>query len=600
MRLMIVESPNKVRKISEYLGSEWKVAASVGHIRDLPAKEMGVVPPYFKPTYVVSHEKKKVVSRLKALCRDASEVYLATDPDREGEAIAWHLAEELNLKNPIRVSFGEITKDAIKKALQSPGKIDSNLVSAQEGRRVLDRIVGYTISPILSELAMTPLSAGRVQSPAVKLVVLREREIEKFRKRTFFLPQADLGDGLILSLSPKNWCEDGKHIFEKEMAEKIIEHNNLVILGNETKDQESKAPAPFTTSGLVQAASKYLKFSTKDTMKLAQSLFEAGLITYHRTDNPNFSDDGYEKVASFAREKGLPVNSIREKWPAKEGAQEGHEAIRPSSIELEQVAIGENENALYTLIRERTLASTIERAIDTVITITAETESLVAVDQYTQKALYQATAKSEKRAGWRNIFSIEKPTRPNKTISSSLTPGDKVTPEMTIEVKTTEPPKRFTEGELVSALEKLGIGRPSTYGSIIENIKKRGYIEEKKRGKGKGYISPSTVGCQLVDSLAPMSFMNFDFTKTLELHLDGIAEGKTRYLDLVKALHDNIESEKAKVSISPLIPVAACPKCGAQLKQLFSKKNKSHFWVHVEETDNCSQFISDKENKPVG
>lgn len=600
MRLMIVESPNKIKKISEYLGQGWKVAASVGHIRDLPDKEMGVKPPDFKPTYVVSHEKKKVVAKLKALCKEANEVYLATDPDREGEAIAWHLAQELRLKSPKRVTFNKITKAALEKAIENAGEIDYKLVAAQEGRRVLDRIIGYTISPILSQQAMCALSAGRVQSPSLKLVVLREREIEKFRKRNFFLPMAEIGEDVELALSPKGWCEDDKHIFDRDVAEKIAAHNDLILLSNEQEDKEVRPPAPFTTSSLVQAASKYLKFSTSETMKIAQRLFEAGLITYHRTDSPNLSDEGHEEIASFARETGHEVSETKLTWASKEGAQEGHEAIRPAMIQETGDSLSGKEASLFQLIRERAIASTLVPAIDRVITISAESAETISVGEYKGKTLYRATAKSEQRAGWREVLTLEKPARPDKVITCNVTPGESITASMQIQQKTTEPPKRFTEGELVKALEKLGIGRPSTYGSIIENIKRRGYIEEQKRGKGKGLLSPTEKGMTLVDGLAELSFMNLDFTRTIEGHLDQVATGKTRYLELVKALYQNIEDEKGKVAIaSPLIPVSACPSCGMQLKQLFSKKNNSHFWVHIEDNDSCQKFISDQDGAPA-
>ena len=599
MKLMIVESPNKVKKISAYLGAGWKVAASVGHIRDLPEKDMGLEPPSFKPTYVVSRDKKKVVAGLRALCAKADEVFLATDPDREGEAIAWHLAQELRLKKPRRVTFSEITHEAIQKALKNPREIDYKLVSAQEARRCTDRVCGWVISPILSRQAMVPLSAGRVQSPTLKLIVMRERDIMDFVPRAFFQPEANVADGITLSLVSKGWCEDGKHIFDREIADTIAAHTDLVITANHRAEKTARPPAPFTTSTLVQAASKVLKLGTQETMQLAQKLFEEGLITYHRTDSPNLSEDGHAKIAAFAQATGLPVASARMAFSSADGAQEGHEAIRPAQIERETSGLGDKAQVLYQLIRERALASVLEPAVDVVSTLAAETDAPLNAGGLNRTAVYQATARMEASAGWRTVLTLEKPPRPDTRLDCALEPGTQVSVTIEVAEKRTESPKRFTEGELVKALEKLGIGRPSTYGSIIENIKKRGYIEEKRSGKGRGQLVPTETGFKLVDALADMTFMNLDFTRKLEGHLDQIARGKARFEELMAAFYGNIETEKGRVKFPvPLIPVTACPDCGAALKRLYSKKTESYFWVHIEDTTGCSQYLRDNDGMP--
>lgn len=601
MKLMIVESPNKIKKISKILGSDWKVAASVGHIRDLPEKELGVSPPEFKPKYVVSSEKKKVVSNLRNQIRNCSEVYLATDPDREGEAIAWHLKDALQIENPYRVTFNEITKQAIHKAIDNRRKIDMNLVAAQEARRVLDRIVGYEISPLLSNQAGIPLSAGRVQSPAVKLTVLREQQINQFCAQNFYTVEASIGGNLKAQLDAKNWCEDGKHIFEKDIADNIAANvDTLIVSDIKEEGKEVKPRVPLTTSTLQQVSSKVFKLTPADTMKVAQSLFEQGVITYHRTDSPNLSAEGFLLVKEYLTEQNYQTQEKQLTWKTKENAQEAHEAIRPTDIKLAEAGKTEKEKQVYSLIRERTLASTMLPAIDSTTKITLTANKELSIKEYNNTPSFIISGKIEKYPGWREICNVEPAKITNKTITQNFNLGEEFETSTKVINKKTEPPQRFTEATLIQALERLGIGRPSTYASILQNIENRKYIKKFKPKDDK--VCPTQTGEKIVGSLDFMTFMNLDFTKILEEKLDDIAKGEGSYKKLVQWVHNNIQDESSDIKIESLVETEKCPSCSKPIKRLQSTKNKKqYFWVHIEESDaeNCVRFINDNEKKPV-
>jgi DNA topoisomerase I len=601
MKLMIVESPNKVKKIQGYLGDGWKVAASVGHIRDLPDNEMGVEAPDFKPKYVVTSDKKKVVNNLKKHASNADEIYLATDPDREGEAIAFHLKVCLGVSNPKRVIFSEITKPAISKAIQNAGAIDDDLVAAQESRRVLDRIVGYHLSPLLSQQSGIPLSAGRVQSPAVKLTVLRERDIRQFRKRNFFSVEIKTPNGLTAILDPKGWCDNDKHIFDKSIAEAIAKATSVFVSKSLTEDKDIKPRAPFTTSTLQQIASSVLKFTPANTMKYAQALFEQGAITYHRTDSPNFSEDGFNQVKLYLDSSGKDTQEQQIKWSSKDSAQEAHEAIRPTSIDDEIYGDTEAQRKLYQLIRERTLSSVMPPATDVVTTIEFTTSDDIEVSDTISQAKFKVSGKVEKYAGWRSICEIEKPGSSNSVLPVTVEEGEEYEIETNILTKSTEPPSRFTEATLIKALEKLGIGRPSTYASIMENIKKRGYIDiGDGKNKKDNKIRPTETGELVVDSLDSMTFMNLDYTRILEDHLDKIAAGKSNYFQLVRSVYDTIIKESKKVKIKSLVETAPCPQCNEDVKRLKSKKKGvGYFWVHLIDDHDCEDFLNDDEGVPI-
>lgn len=342
-KLLILESPGKVKKVQEILGSGWKVAASVGHVRDLPVKEMGVAAPDFKPQYLPTDRGKEVLSRLAGLAKNAEEVFLATDPDREGEAIAWHLQDALKLKNAKRVTYAEITESAIRAALSVPRSIDMALVAAQEGRRVLDRLCGYLVSGPLSNAAGEKLSAGRVQSPAIRLVVEREREIKVFASTTHYGVELtfenvdNITDGWKASWVVKPWIEDGQeYLLNKSLAEKTAALRTLDVLDCTESESRTAPPAPFTTSTLQQSASSSLKFTPKQTMQLAQRLYEQGAITYMRTDSPNLSQEAVQSIRAFCESQSWPLVETPRQWKSKEGAQEAHEAVRPTHIEVEE------------------------------------------------------------------------------------------------------------------------------------------------------------------------------------------------------------------------------------------------------------------------
>lgn len=597
MKLLIVESPNKIKKIKGYLGDGWNVAASVGHIRDLPTNEFGFEPPEFRPSYVINEDKKKVVSNLKKLASDASEVYLATDPDREGEAIAWHLKVVLGLKTYKRVTFDEITKSAIQKALNSPRSIDDHLVHAQEARRVADRIVGYLISPILSQQANIPMSAGRVQSPTVKLIVLREREIQAFTKKPFYSVKATLPNGLNVELVVKEWAADGKHIFDREIAEAIAAITQVKITSIETLPKEVKPRAPFTTSTLQQVASSLLKFPLAKTMELAQSLFESGFISYHRTDSPNLSAEAFTAFTEFAASQNMPARLQQLIFPAKEAAQEAHEAIRPTDISIESAGANDAERKLYNLIRERALASCLENAVDDVTTIEACSLEPINAGGRVSHAKLTAAGKIEKRAGWRSVCTIEGASSEDSFLPPGLKSQETYNASAKVVEKFTEPPQRFTEATLLKALEKLGIGRPSTYAQIVGNITKRQYIEIVKIKKEAKFV-PTPLGFALIDALSCMTFMNLDYTRKLEEQLDEIAQGKGRYLTSIASVYDSVLNESKQIKTASQISTKPCPKCGQPLKQIH-KQGKDPFWVHINESSECFKFIKDANGSPI-
>jgi len=350
MNLLIVESPGKTKKVQDFLkdfqGSEWLVKASFGHIRDLPKKEMGVDTENFKPKYVPTDKGKSVIKQLSELAKKADSIYLATDPDREGEAIAWHLLDALKgpiAKKPVkRVTYTEITEKAVCEAVSQPRDIDMNLVAAQEGRRVLDRLVGYTVSPILSQSAGGNLSAGRVQSPALRLVVERERKIKDFKViqhygvELFFDYKELVSDGWKAVWLPKQgWLEPNQEYFLDQItATKIAALTSLKVVDCLDTENKTSPPAPFTTSSLQQAASNALKMSPKKTMEVAQKLYEEGLITYMRTDSPNLSAEAASEIRNWALQNDLPLPAEVRVFAVKKGAQEAHEAIRPTHVDV--------------------------------------------------------------------------------------------------------------------------------------------------------------------------------------------------------------------------------------------------------------------------
>src|SRR3989338_5874397 len=464
-RLLIVESPTKARTIGAYLGKDYTVLASVGHVRDLPKsnKDAVDIAGGFIPRYVVSPEKRDVIAKIQSAVAKANEVYLATDPDREGEAIAWHIKEVAGLKKPQRVVFHEITKAAVEEALAHPRPIDENLRKAQEARRVLDRIVGYDLSGLIWKKVRYGLSAGRVQSPALRIIVEREREVRAFRPEAYWVLRAETQtpshETLILI-----GLEELKN---KETVDRIVAaaKKNPWYVNNVTETQTTRAPrAPFITSTLQQAASSRLGFAPSRTMSIAQRLYEAGHITYMRTDSTNLSETAQKEMhALIAQKYGNNFLVPRTYVTKSKNAQGAHEAIRPSNICIKKAGTNPEQHKLYELIWQRTVASQMADA---------ELMRTKIVAGYGEKEMdFAAHGSRLLFPGW---LAADLQARGEDIELPKVSVGDALTLiDSTSEEKTTEPPPRYTEAGLVKELEKRGIGRPSTYATIVQTIEQR-------------------------------------------------------------------------------------------------------------------------------
>ncbi|OGD56740.1 DNA topoisomerase I, partial [Candidatus Berkelbacteria bacterium RBG_13_40_8] len=518
MNLVIVESPAKGKTIEKYLGKDYKVLASFGHVRDLPTKTLGVdTKNNFKPEYVIPIKARKTIATLKKEIANADALFLATDYDREGEAIAFHLIEAIKPKKPIkRITFHEITEPAIKEAIKCPRDIDMNLVDAQQARRVLDRLVGYKLSPFLWKKVAQGLSAGRVQSVAVRLIVEREREIQKFKPEEYWSIEALLskdnppaGGQFKAILTEKDGKKIDKLAIKSDKdAQKVLDDlKNADYIVSEIKiETKKKYPSPpFTTSTLQMEAGTKLGFTSKQTMKLAQDLYEDGLITYMRTDSLNISPMAMKAARNVISEKygsryALPSPRFY-KTKAK-GAQEAHEAIRPTDLAVvsDQIRISDKHTKLYDLIWKRMIASQMKEAeIDeTIVKIAASNYGFASTGQKIQfdgfLKLYNGLKKD-----------IELP---------NLAKGNKLSLEKLDKFQHfTEPPARFTEGALIKELEKRGIGRPSTYAPTISVVQDRGYVE-----KAQGKLLPKDIGMAVNDLLVEHfpNIVDYDFTARLE------------------------------------------------------------------------------------
>ncbi|MBT8256018.1 MAG: type I DNA topoisomerase, partial [Bacteroidia bacterium] len=560
--LVIVESPAKAKTIEKFLGKDFKVTSSFGHIADLPSKELGVdVEGDFTPKYIISSDKKSLVKDLKILASKAETVWLASDEDREGEAIAWHLAEALDLdkEKTKRIVFHEITKSAILKAIENPRNIDYNLVNAQQARRVLDRLVGYELSPVLWKKVKGGLSAGRVQSVAVRLIVEREREIEKFSPEASYRVDAEFitseGSKFKAKL-PKNFSSEEK---AREFLRKNIGANYEVA--DLVKKPAKKSPAPpFTTSTLQQEASRKLYFSVSKTMTIAQRLYEAGLITYMRTDSVNLSEDARKSAkAAIGELYGDNYSHPRNYKGKSKGAQEAHEAIRPTDLSKQSISGNSDQERLYQLIWNRTIASQMSDAKLERTNAKIDIQSNETVDQ-------QFTANGEmiKFEGFLKVY-LEG-TDFDEEEQDGMLPNLKVndpleSQSITATQRFTRPPYRFTEAALVKQLEELGIGRPSTYAPTISTIMNRNYVEkgtvegeerhyvqmvltndevgEKKLsetvGSDKGKLVPTDIGMIVNDFLVDHfnDILDYNFTAKVEEDFYYIAEGKEEWTSMM-------------------------------------------------------------------
>jgi DNA topoisomerase I len=611
--LVIVESPSKAKTINKYLGRDFKVIASVGHIKDLPKKGLGVdIENNFEPTYEVMPGKEKVVKEIKEAAKAAETVYVATDPDREGEAIGKHIAELITgtrgmARKPIfRVMFNEITKNAVKDAFNHPGQINDNLVDAQQARRVLDRLVGYKVSPLLWDKVRRGLSAGRVQTVAVRLVVEREREILAFVKTEYWSIIANLSAKLpppfdarlykIASQTVKtSGFDDGVkktefHIKDEETAKNILaelEGARYIVADVTTREKKRNPVPPFITSKLQQEASRKLRFSAKKTMQIAQRLYEGvelgsegavGLITYMRTDSTRVAESALAEVRDFIvrqyGEKYLPEKAIH--YRSKKGAQDAHEAIRPTSAERapDQVApyLEKDELALYRLIWQRFVASQMMPAIfdQTTIDISAgekytfrATGSVIKFDGFL--AVYEEGKDEKDEDDEERAAKLPKVEKGEELKLNSLTPNQHFT----------EPPPRYTEATLVKALEEKGIGRPSTYASIMSVIQDREYVE-KTEGKFRPTELGAIVNDLLVESFADL--FNVQYTARMEEELDEVEDGKLAWTAALKDFYDkftvdlNVAQEHMRdVKRQEILTDEVCDKCGSKMAIKFGK-----------------------------
>lgn len=565
MDLVIVESPTKAKTLTRFLGNEYKIEASMGHVRDLPEKGGGLaidVEHDFEPNYQVLSSKKKRVAELKALAKKAKVIYLATDPDREGEAISYHvqhlLSEKGGAKEFKRVTFHEITKSAILDALNHPGVVNMDLVNAQQARRVLDRLVGYTLSPVLWKKVRRGLSAGRVQSVAVRLIVEKEKEITAFKPEEYweiFVNLKVAGNG---ELKVELVKIDGKtaNINNGEMAGKVVkdlEGATYKVLNVSNEEQKSSPQPPFTTSLLQRAGSNMFGYSAKQTMQIAQSLYERGLITYHRTDSYNLATEAVEAARSYiAKNYGaeyLP-NAPRVYKTKAASAQEAHEAIRPTNLDATPDLEGRDKK-LYELIRNRFLQCQMQDARYDKTTI------LVGAGNYELKA-----------DGKRMIFDgyMRLGKSPDDVFLPQATSGEEL-PLINVEPtqKFTQPPARYSEAGLIKELEKRGIGRPSTYAAIISTIQDRGYVtKEEKR------FHPTAVGIAVVEFLTTNfdNVMAYEFTARMESDLDAVADGQKKWVEVVRSFWTpmnetvkKVEETGSRVKVAVETTGEKCPKC---------------------------------------
>ncbi|WP_163101494.1 type I DNA topoisomerase [Peribacillus alkalitolerans] len=607
--LVIVESPAKAKTIEKYLGKKYKVRASMGHVRDLPKSQMGVdIENNFDPKYITIRGKGPVLKELKTAAKKAQKIYLAADPDREGEAIAWHLAHtlDIDIHSDCRVVFNEITKDAIKESFKSPRSINMNLVDAQQARRVLDRLVGYNISPLLWKKVKKGLSAGRVQSVALRLIIDREQEIKAFTPEEYWTIKSDF--------QKKNDVFEGQ-FFSKEgeklelKTESDVNSVLSLINGNEfkvnavNKRERKRNPAlPFTTSSLQQEAARKLNFRAKKTMMLAQQLYEGidlgkegtvGLITYMRTDSTRISEVAQQEAASYITthfgQEFLSNEMRKEKKQAN--TQDAHEAIRPTSTLKDPASVKDflsrDQFRLYKLIWERFVSSQMAPAIlDT-----------MSVDLKNGDVIFRATGSKVKFAGFMKVYveGTDDTVEEKENMLPDLSEGDTVFSK-DIEPKQhfTQPPPRFTEARLVKTLEELGIGRPSTYAPTLDTIQKRGYV-----GLDNKRFVPTELGeivYELVKEFFP-EIIDVEFTAKMEAEFDHIEEGSEQWIEVISDFYKGFEkhlvkaeAEMEKVEIKDEPAGEDCELCGSPM--VFKMGRYGKFMA-------CSNFPDCRNTKPI-
>lgn len=592
-KLIIVESPAKANTIKKFLGGNTKVVASMGHIRDLPKSKLGInIENNFEPEYINIRGKGDLIKELKKDAKNAKKVYLATDPDREGEAIAWHLSNILNVdeKKVTRVTFNEITKTAVQKAIKEPRDIDINLVDAQQARRVLDRIVGYKISPVLWKKVRRGLSAGRVQSVAVKLIVDREEEIEKFIPEEYWNIYVELLDEKTnKKFEAKFYGKAGKkqEIHSQEEVDKILSaiKKATYIIEDVKKSEKKRTPAPpFTTSTMQQEASRKIGFSIKKTMSVAQGLYEGvkiqdkgtvGLITYMRTDSTRISEEARATAKTYITETYGENYYENRYYKTNKEAQDAHEGIRPTYAELEPEKIKDSltkdQYKLYKLIYNRFMASQMASAVYDTMSVT------INANDYT----FKANGQNLKFKGFMTLYVEGTDGKEEKEegmlpelIQNEIVKLEKIEPKQSF----TEPPARYTEASLVKTLEEKGIGRPSTYSPTITTILERRYIEKEQK-----QLVPTELG-KIVNKLLCENFadvINVEFTAKVETEFDNIAEGKENWKKMIEEFYgpfeENVERVEKELEHVELVDEASdipCDKCGRMMVYKYGRFGK--------------------------
>ena len=574
-KLVIVESPSKAKTIKKYLGGDYEVIASQGHIVDLPANKLAVdVDNDFKPEYKTMPEKAKLIKDIKDSAKDKEVVYLATDPDREGEAIAWHLKNLLKIKDTdkCRIEFNEITKNAVKKAVESPRVINQYLVDAQQARRILDRIVGYKLSPLLWKKVKKGTSAGRVQSVALKIIIDKEREIQAFVPEDYFVMFARLAKGNDIVTAKFYGDKNGKMELKDEKTVnsiiKKIDGKDYEVTDVKKSERRKNPPAPFTTSSLQQEASRKLGFGVKKTMMVAQRLYEHGFITYMRTDSTRLSEDAKNMAKKYITDTFGKNYYLNREFKTSETAQDAHEAIRPTHLD-EEIDLSGDDLKLYTLILNRFLASQMSVAVYDTTRIRVEVEdyvfyingSTIKFDGFMKLYIEGKDEKRKRKDADDDEDNDEENVLPEINVGDILKQK-----ELKADKKTTEPPARYTEASLVKAMEENGVGRPSTYAPTISTIEDRLYIE--KEGK---YLVPTDLG-MVVNKLLEDNFkdiVDVKFTADMEHKLDEVAENKIDYIQMLKDFYgpfisnlNEVQDKIEKVKVPEQESDVVCEKCG--------------------------------------
>lgn len=607
--LVIVESPAKAKTIERYLGKKYKVKASMGHVRDLPKSQMGVdINNGYEPKYITIRGKGQIIKELKTAAKKAKKVFLAADPDREGEAIAWHLANmlDLDIHSECRVVFNEITKDAIKESFQHPRAINMNLVDAQQARRVLDRLVGYNISPLLWKKVKKGLSAGRVQSVALRLIIDREKEIKQFQPEEYWTIQAEFVKGNE-TFTASFYGVDGQKLELKKEADvteilQRIKGNRFTVTSVTKKERKRNPVPPFTTSSLQQEAARKLNFRTKKTMMIAQQLYEGidlgsegtvGLITYMRTDSTRISESAQQEALSYIEATFGKEFVAQEKRKEKKNVnvQDAHEAIRPTSVfrdpEKVKPYLTRDQFRLYKLIWERFIASQMAAAVLDTMSIELENEGVI----------FRASGSKVKFPGFMKVYveGTDEQTDEQDRLLPDLQEGETVFSK-DIEPKQhfTQPPPRYTEARLVKTLEELGIGRPSTYAPTLDTIQKRNYVVlENKR------FVPTELGEIVLELMLEFfpEIIDVEFTAKMEKNLDEIEEGKVEWVKVVDEFYREFEKrlqiaekEMKEVEIKDEPAGIDCEVCGSPMVYKMGRFGK---FVA------CSNFPECRNTKPI-